>query len=481
MLFAKNKLLSNKVEKNTKILFCLLFLASLCFFYTDVNSNTRQGMNFWKALFEGDFFHYYSINILDQRRGLMQHNANYDMLFNFFIGIWQLPLYIMEKILKCDNILDFFLARVYSKTYYLILLYFSGHIMKKIGEEMNITKTEQESLFFMYCSNPIIILSICNVAQADIIAIIFSLLAILSLFKEDKKWLIFFLLACQCKNFTFFLFIPIILLKEKRILRILFYAVLPWITQFLLNLPFRLCDPIGTELKDGRMLGVLGDMTKHKIEVFGIEVPIVFIVYSLICILAYVKEEENKYEKKKLYLYFGALAISSFFICFGIFFCYWAIYMVPFIILLFFVQKGYKNEKALILEMVGMIMYVAGSSLSYAWCFDYWFMKGMLIDIIIPFRKFELHGLAMLYSFLDREEMFSIWTITYAVFVAWLVYFFIENRPSKNLKLVSEEKIDINKYLWTQAILGLLICNITIIFYAMTIVGRAIEVLFLGG
>lgn len=481
MFFVKKELSNNKIDRNTIILFCLLFLASLCFFYTDVNSTIRQGMNFWKALFEGDFFHYYSINILDQEKGLMQHNANYDMLLNFLVGIWQLPLYIIEKIIKCDNILDFFWARVYGKTYYLILLYISGIIMKKIGEEFNLTKIDQDSLFFMYCSNPIIILSICNVTQSDIIAIIFSLLAILFLFKDDKRWLIFFVLACQCKNFAFFLFVPIILLNEKKILRILFYAVLPWITQFLINLPFRLCDPIGVELKDERMLGVLADMTKNKVEVFGIDVPIVFIVYIFICILAYVKTEEDKYEKKKLYLYFGALAISSFFICFGVFFCYWAIYMVPFIILIFYIQKGYKNEKALILEMIGMIMYIAGCSLSYAWCFDYWPMRGMLIDIIIPFRKFELHGLSMLHSFLAREEMFSIWTITYAVFVAWLIYFFIDNRPSKKTEIVIDNEININKYLWIRALIGLVICNITIIFYAITIVRRAIEVIFLGG
>jgi len=471
-----------KYKTSNLILFFLLFLSLISFYYADVNSNIRQGMNFWKALFEGKFFQYYSINVADQEAQLMYHNANYDMIMNFFMGIWQLPLYILEKILGCNNILIYFPARIYGKLYYLVLLYLAGFNLRLLAKEIGFSEVDQQSIFFMFCSSSIVILSICNVTQADIIAIIFLVLAILYLVREDKKWILFFVLACQCKNFAFFILVPIILLKEKKVIKILTYALLPWVIQFIIDIPFRIFDASAVALKTGRMTGMLTSMVGNKIDVFGVHIPIIFIVYIMICIFAYMKQIHEQEDKVRYYLYYGLLGITCFFACFNMF-CYWAIYMVPFLVLLFFINKK-QIEKELILELVATSMYALGSVLTHHFCFEYNVMNSMLIDKIIPFKKFELHGLTMLYEYLSRDEMHSIWTITYAVFVAWLIYFFIENRPSKKAVTssdVSAEEINIEKYLWIRAILGYAICNITVIFYAIAVVKRTIEVLFLGG
>ena len=260
------------------------------------------------------------------------------------------------------------------------------------------------------------------------------------------------------------------------------YAILPWFIQCVIDFPFRIVDANAVALKSDRMSNMMDSMVNNKIEIFGEKIPIIFISYIVICIFAYSKHIKRNEEKIKYYLYYAALGITVFFACFNMF-CYWAIYMVPFLVLLFFINKK-QIEKELILESVATSMYALGSVLTHHFCFEYNVMNSMLIDKIIPFKKFELHGLTMLYEYLSRDEMHSIWTITYAVFVAWLIYFFIENRPSKKAVTssdVSAEEINIEKYLWIRAILGYAICNITVIFYAIAVVKRTIEVLFLGG
>ena len=82
-----------------------MFLPLFSVYYDDANSIIRQGMNVWEALFSGRFFHYFSLCNESVPQGLMVHQANYGMVMNLILAIWNLPLWIAEKAAG-GNILD---------------------------------------------------------------------------------------------------------------------------------------------------------------------------------------------------------------------------------------------------------------------------------------------------------------------------------------------------------------------------------------
>ncbi len=257
-------------DKRRLVFYGILLVITAIYYYTDINSNIRQGMLFWESLFSGRFLHYYSLNIEVKQSGIMDHTAAYGMLTNFLMGIWQLPLYLIEKISGVANIQDYFLARVYGKLYLLILLYLTSRTVRRILEKVGVDKESSADAVFMLESGILTIDAVCLASQIDILGVWVTLLAIEALLdKDEKKFLAFFIFAGQIKFFSLFILIPAYLLHEKRIWKLGLTAVSPLVVGKIIDLPFILADPDGIATKYDREARAITSLLEGKAEIIG--------------------------------------------------------------------------------------------------------------------------------------------------------------------------------------------------------------------
>ncbi|MDE6426388.1 MAG: hypothetical protein K2K89_09700, partial [Ruminococcus sp.] len=443
------------------ILFFILLIILSSHFYSDVRSNVRQGMLVWEALFSGNFFHYYSMGMEAVENGLMIHYCNYDMILNIIMGIWQLPLYIIEKIIGGD-ILKFFWARVYSKLYLLALVYFAGIVMKKIALQLGVDEEKTDDLQFMFFSSVFVLISAVVASQVDIVGLLFILLSLYFLMMEDDlKFMVFFTLAVQCKFFAFFIFLPIILLREKRIWKILLQLIIPFILTIVVNLPFSLIDPEGTGIKGRRLAIMVEDLLGAKTNVLGFTVPTIFLIFAVICIIAYYIDLSNNEDRKKWYLYFGFLGTVGLFITLNVY-PYWFIYFTPFITLFFFLD-GTKAKRRLLFETICSWSMAVGIVFSRYWCFSAFRIMffGQMFSDVKQYLTIE-----QLWMKFGHVSYYMAWTITYGIFVAWLLLLLFYHCPlvSKRRKSVPMDE-NIETHLWIRAGGNLIICNAGLILF----------------
>lgn len=451
-----------KIDKYKIIVILLLLFTSFNFYYMDIHSNIRQGINVWEALFSGHFLHYYSINLASVEKGEMVHPANYDMVMNILMGIWQLPLYILEKILH-TNIQQYMPAKIWGSLYPMIALLCSGEALKRIALQVHMSEKQAENVEFMFLTSTYALTAGCVVAQADCIGLWFILLAIENFIKKDnKKFILFFILAAQCKFFALFILIPIILLKEKNLLKIAVQAITPLVVSFMIDLPFKIADPAGTGVKKSRLHDMIYSMTENRISILGIDIPVVFIVFSFICIYAYLKNRPE--ENEKWYLYIGGGAVIAVLFCFRAS-PYWLIYMAPFFCL-FTMEQGKNLERTLLAETVASISITIGFIIAFHWIYD---TQSLLITQ--NEMVWEGGGGGPLYEvseFLRQEKYYNIWTVFYGIFAAWTVSFLADHFPGRNIGNQKEYDYDmkyVRMLLWGRAVGGFVLCNISLFIY----------------
>ena len=483
---------------------CFIFLifTTANYFYVDSRSIITQSINFWRAFFQGELLSYYSI-----------YGSAWGIIEVFIMSIWKLPFYLIETVFQL-NIYDSLILRTLAKSDLIIYVYLCGKVIKKILNEYLVSEEKQEYANIMFISSSLIYTSCCICGQVDIIGLFFSLLAFLYLIKnEEKKFVLFLFLAIQCKYFPLFIFIPVILYKYKKLHKALLIIILPILVGSILNLPFSMyekstaiesktavVDDASVELEtvsfenvdiannSGMILGtgssnnsVLNNqvfrMIDNKMVILGNEIPVLFLVYSVVCLFAFLLKYREE-DCKKWYCYLAFCAMSLFLISYDSH-LYRMIYILPFYVILLLTKKeATKND--FILETICVSAFTLGNIFKYYWCSDFFITRGGIIDLIIPERKFALRGSEYYYRILSSESTFSIWMLLYVAFIIWIVYMIISNFPSERLQTFINEKlhaepIKMKRYLAIRMVVSFLAANFIFVIYAIHIVENIIS------
>lgn len=471
--------MNNKIlkffHKNRKyiMVFFLLFISSMSFWYMDTQSNTRHSMNIWKALFEGRFFEFYSYNIASAVNGETVHKAVYEVFLYTVLAIWNLPLYIIEKIIG-GNILDFFPAKVYAKLFLIVLVFAAGKLTEQIAVQCGLEKEKAEECFFLFVGSAAVFSSSAVIGQIDIIGLVFILSALLAYMKNEKlKFYILFIMAYQCKFFAMVVFIPLILLKEKNPIKILIKVGLPVVIANIINIPFKIADPAGMEYKS-EIVGVeIDNMLAVKQEFMGTELPYILLLFGGVCMLAYLIKEKNDYEKNLQYIYYAFIGLAAAFFVFSS--PYRTIYIIPFMVILLVKEERNYNIRFILFHavMVGLLL---GNIIEFRWCYDFAIMYDMLCDILLPFHKFELLGVDQLSHMIRSEQFHNIWTIFYSLFVVYLIGFAFVHFPGRKEHTIfndcdksKEDKMEEKKYLFV-FIINYLVSNIAVVLLIFSVI-----------
>lgn len=221
----KQRILVDKEKRIAYIAVAAGLLIFLSYVYGDFIVTQRSGYALWDAVPAVGFRNYYQF--LRENHFASAYNFTVYLLF----AVWNLPCWIFEKItgLQAQNYVIWLL---YGKALilggYILSVRLLCDIFRIIREGDEIREasfSEAEARKYMALSLPMLWFSVFT-GNYDILEIVFILAGIKAAL-EDKEWqfILFFAIGASMKSYSLFAFVPIMLLREKRILHIIKNAV----------------------------------------------------------------------------------------------------------------------------------------------------------------------------------------------------------------------------------------------------------------
>lgn len=412
--------------KNTKkpyklefvlVSFTLLFFY-LTYFYTDVAITTRSGIDFWTFLFNGQISQFYELSKGMTFYDTLHCDALYDFSIYIIFALWDFPLWLAEKYLHVDALLST-PCLLWAKG--IMIPFLAGTIVfiKKIGTSLGFSREKNSWCLLIFLSSTFVMSSIFVLCQYDIIGIFFSVVALYYYLKGDlKKFTLFTAIAVTMKTFALFVFLPLILLKEKKVVKIGLYTIGSLSVFVLSQLIFTL---LGTTPTGSFLFAQMNKMLMGTVTL-GLGNASLFIMgYLAILLFCYLKQVEDTYELQRFGVYIP-FVVWAFFFVFSESSPYWIILITPYFALM--VCQNVRFFKVnLWLDAFAGIGLLLAQNLFFPWVFSYkWLMP------LMPFAK-VVHPIETMVqennlSVLGNEEMIETFTNTFGLPLALGIFAF---------------------------------------------------------
>ena len=345
-------------------------------------------------------------------RLLGNNQLPYGIVQQILCVLWVLPVNIIHRFT------DFASANTVTVIWYKLSMSVGMTLCMKemlsLGDILGIEKERRKWMMILFSSTILVVLPVFHIAQTDIIYAYIILVGIRYFFKDDmKRFIILFAMAVSCKTIALFVFIPLILLKEKRIIYIIRNTILGISILVIERIWFKVIDKVDSiitnrtsdimlekkEIVDGATVVTEKTLDEvnagffshfyHKMLYFefpairkGYLASLLVVLFLLLCIWCYVqiKEDNALWKQKTIY----AVAVS-----WMIFFAnaspspYWIVVLYPFWFLLIF-MKPERIKMNLLLHncftLTMFLVYVVNTHWVYGGSsnLDYLLLKGIL-------------------------------------------------------------------------------------------------------
>ena len=197
----------------------LMLLCLLCYNYTDIQLIARHAMNLWDVLGRGEPLTFYHTGTQISIGQSVQHTGEvpYDIWVYLPFAVWDLPVYIWEKITGLTfetNALALLWIRSCT------LVPFAGALwaLDGIGRDLGQGEERRGWAGFLFASSLFVFNGMFCVGQIDIFNTFFTLMGLRAyLARRHRAFVAWFALAVTFKTFGLFVFLPLVLLREKRV------------------------------------------------------------------------------------------------------------------------------------------------------------------------------------------------------------------------------------------------------------------------
>lgn len=433
--FKRLKNIINETEGPDYVCWTIFVVIALFIFisfaYWDILVTTSHTTNFIEVISSGRISDFYIVNYNLPIKGISSMVC-YDLPIYLIFMVWDFPLWVLKHFYSV-NIIDNFWCLLWMKGILILFLYLCSMIIKKICQEVGFSKENIRWTMFIFVSSPLIFSSVFILCQYDIIPMFFMLLGILAYIRDDqKKFLLWFSIAIPMKILPLFVFIPLLLLKEKRVLQIIgkcFVTLLCLIVFRIIAMSMPYYD-LSTKSFNNHMISRLFSTSTLKVSVGTASLFVA--AYAIICVYCYIKELKNK---KELYQYsmYIPFAVFNVFFLFVYFNPYWLVYLTPFFAFLLFNNSKYFKANLLI-EIVFNFVVLFIITNFYTWCFGAKELNGMLISKIFGTREMaslEYRNVGSIYSKLGLNQYLNAF---YGLFLALSLCLLVVNSPLLNKK-----------------------------------------------
>lgn len=422
--------------------------------YNDFIYTFRDGINFWYALSEGHPLSFYSYAQAIEGNTIYRGwkcGAAYDFTIYAFFAVWNFPAWIYEKI--SGNYAESCLAcMMWAKLMYVPIAVICAKGIRKIYEFITGDRTDRAEIVLSWLFSGFLVLAAYFIGQYDIIGVMFSIWGVYYFLKKDyKRFYIYFAIAITCKYFAILLFVPLILLYEKRILYIirdvLIGSSLVVIEKLLFSLGKSYKEIHGITAGTNRsVVGVslLSDRVKYflytKLE-WGNSVIYLFILaMMLICLYCYMQKREETYAFFYKVIYAAFLVYAAFFL-FTATTTYWIILLQPWLLLMIYCQGG-SRKLNLLLEWGLVIAFIVTSMFTGPAYFNSAPLEGGILFYLLGKPAFFTHGISSALQILqeNRDMWNTIYKIFLTSFIGFMVMLAVVNWPGRIKQIYKREQ-----------------------------------------
>ncbi len=412
------------------------FLLILCYFCFNQGDILHTGGSSFTYL-NGHIKDFYEVN-----KNLMGAN-NYLPSTYIIFAIWNIPVKLLGIVNTATTNVGYVIF--WYKLLPTLFLAASGYFMYKIGEIIGLSSRNSKLLTIIWISSPILFFSQFIFGQNDIFTIFF-VLAGLYYFLQKKMWLfiLFFGISFTFKYFSFFIFIPLLLLIEKKPVKLAVYSILALIpvgleVLFYINSPAFISGVIEFGYAAPRLFQAF-------ISVYpGIAIYLFLLIWFMICGICYYIEplrDKTVFYQTSFYI---CLAVSCVLFTLVQWHPQWLLFITPFLAVTTFMSKKIKYH--LLLDFLLMVVFIG-----YTVCFwqmnvdQQMFVHGVLgkfnPNLMDPAKVFRMAQIFTLGT--DKMDGFrNIYlTIFFAILILSVFFKFPGKRNvwegDKNLVLVQE-------------------------------------------
>ena len=421
------------------IIFALAFIfifSSSC--YTlDTVSIVRYELSFADSILHGEFKNFYQKAYDMMQIYQPEHSPAYDLPMNFVLGIWGIPLYFIAKLKGYTDISGSFTCLLYGKSILLLATLVSTCLIYKICLALDIEKKRAEWVAFLFPTSLLTLSYTAIVGQTDILSIVLALAGVYAYIKGNyKQFLIWFIIAFPFKQYSFFIFLPLLLLREKNIIKIGLQVISIFAVTLICNLPIRNCH-LANEFKVDFSQRVFSLFTGNSLP-FVNGVSSTVLLWGLVCLFCYLyKFGSDKFKNRQVIVYAMFAAMAAIFVGFGAY-CYWYLNMAPYVVILI----GYNSNntrKMVLFETVGMLALSIVNVIKSDWCFDVQNCKNMLLDRIFMGRGFR--STFTLHEILTRTNLSMYQSSLAAVYVICIFALLWLARPCNAIQEAQQEDL----------------------------------------
>ncbi len=371
------------------VAFVMVAIAAFGFcFMKDFRLTVTQSLNFNDCLFGGKLLRYYSeVNKLalsgyygaDWPQSLLA-GANYSIINYATVGIFCLPVYVFDRLLGLS--VPFLVYEFIVKLAFALMMVYMGKLVFDIAGLLQVEKKEAKWLSLCFLTSPVMLFSSVMISHLDIFSILFLLLGIKYMIKGNHgKELLFFMLSVSYKPFVILGIIPIVLLREKRILYIVRDMVVVVMGILVQNLVYHFDPGYGETQKFmsdtydfvGRFFRTGYSFLRNSYKATASYFIIAFVI---VCVLAYMLK---KVTWREVFLY--PFLVMGAFVLFVNWHPNWMILTVPYMILM--LPYVFDIRLSCILECLFSFLIIIVSSFGWGGFYDIEIINGGILSQLL--------------------------------------------------------------------------------------------------
>lgn len=451
------------------VLIGIIVIPFLSYSYNDTIFLIRYGVNVAGSIFEGDgllsFYTYNQIKMEElQAVGKLAQIAVYDFPIYLVLGIWNFPLWLIGHVTGADPV-ETFGGIVWGKGLFLLFTFICAILICKICRQMQMEEKDAICAMVLFLTSIVTFSSVYIIGQCDVIVIAFILLGTLSLMQGKRKWFVlWFAVAISMKMFALFIFVALLLLAEKNIIKIGLQAMAGISLTMISRLAFMQQSNAGVEVKDGFERYNITTLLSNKLPLFNATVPVVLVFLAAVFLFCYMKRTQEK-DLSEYIIYVSLLAILTVLISFQAT-PYWFMYMVPYVAILTMLHKERLNEN-FFLELLGLGGLFVSHLLVYYWCYDVGMTRYMLLEKLFGAADTVSNPVSLM-NLIEKLNIRQYNFIGFTLFLVAMGAYCYLNRPQSRIseaEIGTSEKMETKKLLYLRAGVVVLISYVPIGFY----------------
>lgn len=415
-------------------LIVILLVCYLSFRYSDVIITTDNSLLLIETIMQGKVLEFYDYSVKNALICL----ADYEPPIYFIFAVWNLPLFICEKIWGVDAL---YATGAILWTKLLVVLFVLGIAVYiyKTCEFCGMDIKAKRNSVFLFLSSALVVFPSMVMEQYDCIALFFMVGGVYYYIKRDtRKFLLFFIVAIPLKMFAFFIFFPLVLLRWKKIWQIVLYNAAGLSLLGIGKVVFG-NDPAYVFALESFSKSFLNRFLTSGFDFHYVIINGFVLCEIFLCVWAYVRkseEEDIAYDA----IYVCAASFGTFMIFYS-FHAYWIIILMPFLILLI-MQNNIMYRINMLMLTVGENIILLYLMMTQPHCFKPNILDDLLLVKIFGEVDENLRKYASPAELFGRYDLDFYVPFLYTIFMAMIIAILVINFPKKKPSLVNGETVE---------------------------------------